>query len=252
MDDYRNAETTGSQLVNAGGVSTTFSPDAMTPEALISKLKALVLDGPQCDIATLLAFADSARVSHEDLADTFIPAVARDLGEAWCSDQLGFAEVTIGTARLQALLRDLSKTWIADVALAPDASTVLLLVPDGAHHTLGAMVLAGQLRRLGLSVRMSLWTTPAQVGQICEDSAFDAVFISASRGQGLESLRQIVETVKNAENRVPPVVVGGSLLETDHDVIALTGADYVANTADEAVALCNLRTTRHRTQVMDN
>ena len=41
--------------------------------------------------------------SPEEIADIFIPEIARRMGEDWCSDRMSFAEVTIGTSMPSAL-----------------------------------------------------------------------------------------------------------------------------------------------------
>jgi len=242
MEEDRNSKTRNARLADAGR-SSVASTDPITNEKdLLAELSNLVLGPLKGELSDIHALAMRAGVSAEDMADVYIPTVARHLGEQWCTDEVGFAEVTIGSARLQAMLRELGEEWAADQWMNPDASTVLLVVPDGTHHTLGAFVLTGQLRRKGLSVRLLLGATSQSIYQPCAHTQFDAVFISASIGDKLETLRKIVDSIKVAHVTVPPVVIGGSLLETTADVVALTGADYTAKTADEAITLCNLRT----------
>jgi len=198
-----------------------------------------------------MTIAAEAGISAETMADCYIPIVARELGEAWCVDELGFADVTIGSARLQAMLRELGPEWTAGQTMQPDASTVLLLVPEGQYHTLGAMILSGQLRRVGLSVRLVLGASTSDVKNILEMADFDAVFISAVRGVSLEILRKIVNCIHVSRGTNTPVVVGGTALELHDDIVSLTGADYVTNSADEAISLCNLRTRPRPVIVMD-
>jgi NAD(P)-dependent dehydrogenase (short-subunit alcohol dehydrogenase family) len=85
------------------------------------------------------------------MADAYIPAAAQHLGSNWVSDRLCFAEVTIATARLQALVRAIGTRWGGDPAHLPGRRSVLMIVPDTEQHTLGAVVATGQMRRMGLS-----------------------------------------------------------------------------------------------------
>lgn len=246
MDEYRNSKNRSTRLAHARRDETALSHTKMTraerDQQMMADLTDLVLRRHQSKEAAALDLAACAGVSAEDMADHFIPEVARSLGDLWCSDQLGFAEVTIGVARLQAMLRDFGETWAADQGDNLDASTVLLVVLDNVYHTLGAFVLAGQLRRKGLSVRLLLGATLQNVSDALMMAQFDAVFISANVGANLESLNRTVKTIKTVCHGGPPVVIGGTLLETTADIIGLTGTDYIANTAEEAIALCNLRT----------
>lgn len=208
---------------------------------LLDRMTIAALDG--IDRAACYAVVKSALatgITANDIADHYIPALARDMGELWCSDQLSFAEVTIGVARLQSILRDLGPDWAGDRFAQSGAATILLVVAEGEFHTLGAMVMAGQLRRKGFSVSLSLGLHTADIEKKFRQTSFDAVFVSASRGEKLEKLRKIVEALRNALACVTPIVIGGTLLEIETDIAVLTGADVVTNDPDEALKLCGL------------
>ncbi|MEO1641587.1 MAG: cobalamin-dependent protein [Pseudomonadota bacterium] len=180
----------------------------------------------------------------DDLADFYIPAIARAMGDRWCEDQMSFASVTIGVSRLQTMLHILGPQWRAERAISPTAPAIMLVVPEDAHHTLGAMILSGQLRRRGFSVRLVLGAKPAEIAQRVCRTTFDAVFVSAARGQTLDSLRQIIENIKTVADNPPPIVVGGSILDVQSvaDILALTGADHATGKPDEALRICGLLT----------
>lgn len=175
-----------------------------------------------------------------DIADIVIPRVSHLLGDQWCEDQIGFAQVTIGAARLQSLLRLLGPDWSGDRIGAPGAPTILLIVPENTLHTLGAMVLAGQLRRRGFSVKSLLGVTPADAAAHMGDARFEAVFISAAISDSLETLRQIVKSIHYADPGCTPIVIGGSIEHCTGDIADLTGADYVTSNLEEALRLCQL------------
>jgi methanogenic corrinoid protein MtbC1 len=179
----------------------------------------------------------------EDLADFYVPALARDMGDQWCVDQLSFAGVTIGVSRLQAMMRELGPNWTSDNATQPEANAILLLVPREVYHTLGAIVLSSQLRRMGVSVKLLLGGKPDDIVQRLSRTSYQAVFISASCGETLESLRRIVDIIKTNTKTPMPVVIGGSILDvqTTNDVTALTGADHATRMPDEALRLCGLQ-----------
>ncbi len=206
----------------------------------ISRLKSAALN-PDRDagLRALSALRENG-IRDEDIADHYIPAVARDMGEAWCSDNMSFAAVTIGASRLQSWLRELGPEWTGDTNSTPDAPMVILVVADHIHHTLGAMVLAGQLRRRGISVRLMLNTRPKEITQRLCNTSCDALFISASQGETLESLRKIVDSVRHSAAAGLPVVIGGTILTDEPAILALTGANFATNDPDEALALCGL------------
>ncbi len=186
----------------------------------------------------------AAGIPWEDFADLYIPEAARRLGALWCEDELGFADVTIGTARLQAMLRDTLPDPEARNVASAFAPGVLVAVRRDDYHTLGAMVAAARLRRAGVSVRLSLGQPDAEIVRLLARGAHDALFLSASCSRTLDSLRDLIEKVRTGAGRSVPVVVGGTILLSDGDVRARTGADFALTDPLEALRLCGLRVPR--------
>lgn len=197
-------------------------------------------DPAVCKAAVETALADGLR--PDDLADAYIPTIARQMGEKWCSDQISFAAVTIGTSRLQSMLRLLGPNWTGRAEERHDAPAILIVVLQEVYHTLGAIVLSGQLRRKGVTVKLALGCKPHEVAERIYHTKYEAVFISSSLGETLESLRKIVSAVRTSTGTPPPIVIGGTILdiETAENVIALTGADYATQNPDRALRLCGL------------
>lgn len=248
MADHRNADVRNDPAAGMSGSAHESAASSMREAApsldpaCVTALEAAVLS-PQHD-APIAAIQDliASGIKPTVIADHYIPAVARILGDQWCIDQLSFADVTIGSARLQAMLRSLGPNWSGENASKPGPASILLIVPEDVHHTLGALVLGGQLRRKGVSVKLVLSAKNQDIANWIKLSTYDAVFISSSRGESLESLRRIVDVVRNAASTAPPIVVGGSILdvETKETVTALTGADHATRIPQEALELCGL------------
>lgn len=203
---------------------------------------ALAVDRQECTAVVQKALQSG--IARDDLADFYIPELAREIGADWCSDMLSFAAVTIGVSRLQAMLRELGPEWAGDQSANPAAPSIMLIVGQEVYHTLGAMVLSGQLRRKGLSVRLMLGADPQDIAQKLAKTSYDAVFISSSAGESLESLRRIVYVIRASSKTATPIVIGGTILEVEShsDVTALTGADYATTVPSEALELCGLTT----------
>lgn len=197
----------------------------------------------------------------ERICDVHIPATARRMGEDWENDDLPFSTVTIGTARLQGLLRelDLDLERRDGHAAGGEVGAIMLVVAPGADHTLGALVLASQLRRRGPSVRLSLGESPEAMAAAVVGTRFDAVFLSASIAGSLPHLARAAATIRAAVPVPPPLVLGGALVafgggvaawaaedaatEMTGDVAgggAFAGIDHVTCDLDEAMRLCGL------------
>lgn len=237
---------------NAVGVHTSTRPvfsecdtsDGLS-DSVLQRLWDAVLSPDRTLCQSVIPYAARRQISDADLADIYIPTIARHLGDMWCEDMLGFAQVTIGTARLQAMLRLLGPEWSADQTAQADGPLILLISPPNDQHTLGAILLAGQLRRRGYSVRLALHPTRDQLGALLRHLSFDAVFISASQSESLEKLRKLVDFLKTSEEVPLPIAVGGGILETKKDVAFLLGIEIATESIDEAIEKCGL--TQRRT-----
>lgn len=189
-------------------------------------------------VAEMLAIG----VSPEAIATLYIPHAARQMGEDWCDDTLSFARVTIGTARLQSSLRSLGTEWAAHGYDDDNDGKggVVVIVAKDAFHTLGALVLCGQLRRMGFSVRLALGATMQDLRALFQMTSFDVALISASSAESIESLRTCVNVIRHSADVCPPIIIGGNVLDQDVDIKALTGADYTTRDPFEALEYCGL------------
>lgn len=205
-------------------------------ERWISRLVDAVLRYDWDARETYISDAIASGVSAEIMVDRYIPEAARRLGEDWCRDEKSFAEVTIGSARLQGMLRDLNNR----ISAPEPHATAAMIILDAAYHTLGGMVAISQFRRMGISVKSMIGLPPKEVVSMVNAAGFDAIFISASASEGLESIRELINDIKKHGNASVPIVVGGSVLNKNTDVKTLTGADYILNDTAEAVRSCGL------------
>ena len=189
-----------------------------------------------------------ARISAATLADLYIPEVARRLGEAWEADCLSFAEVTVAMTRLHAILREIGAAWVAHEVPGGGDKTLLLVLPTGEQHTLGAMVIAGWLRRRGISVCLRIAPSMADLVTLMASRRFDGAMVSIACNDKLEVCAKLVKTLKEAAGFALPVAVGGANLERWEEVCAVTGADIVTNDLPLALSALGLE-ERHERQM---
>lgn len=171
-----------------------------------------------------------------ELCDVYVPVVARRLGEEWCEDTMSFAEVSIGSARLQALLRDVALDPARDPADESRTGRVMVLADE--HHTLGAMVLTGQLRRRGVSVRLVFDRSRMGLSQLAEGGGFDAVLLSVALAADLGAVRRLVTMLREVGGGGTPIVVGGGILDIGADrTREETGADLATSDPEYVLKL---------------
>ncbi|AHM03490.1 PpaA, heme-binding protein SCHIC domain protein sensory protein, regulator for photosystem formation [Roseibacterium elongatum DSM 19469] len=197
-------------------------------------------------------------VSVEDIVDIIIPAIARSLGQRWADDEISFAEVSIGSARLQETVRALGSPTraghlgigasIPDKPQADPAprtgdeaeKRVLLIIPRSEHHSLGAFVCADQLRRMDYAVDIAVDQHLRDITNTVRQRRYAMIGITAAGRRALASARDLVQCIRINTVRATPIVLGGSILESRSDLRKLTGVDHVASDMASALALCGL------------
>ncbi len=185
---------------------------------------------------TTVRSMQDAGLCNQVIKSAFVPFVARQLGADWLADKATFAAVTIGCARLQAVVSRLGDAS----PLVQDAGVrirCLVIVPEGDQHTLGAVVLADQLRHRGAEPQLVLGISEAALARLVRSQAFDTVMISASQGRSIAHLRALVDSSR-LKTRGPKVIIGGGILDQNVDLKAETGTDFLSGDVHEALDFC--------------
>ena len=216
-------------------------PAPVFVETIVQRLTEAVSADQPSMIEALKPELKRARISPAMLADIYIPEAARRLGKSWEDDTLTFADVTIGTVRLQSILRDISAGWAADASNTTGASgSVLLLLPEKEHHTLGPLVVTGQLRRRGVSVSLQLATESREWRSILSKRHFDGVIISVGWEGKIAACVQLIGAIKQLTKGRMPVAVGGAVLTRSDATLSCEGADVVTNDLDKVLSVFGL------------
>ncbi len=212
-------------------------PSGPSEEEVLEALLQAVCDPDRSRFDQAVAQFLGRGTTAEDIANHHVPTVARALGQAWLDDRLEFASVTIACARLQGYLRTKGLQWAEKASLGRlPTSNVLLVVPDFEQHTLGATLLAGQLRAQGVWVTLQLNVRTDEIERLVAQRKYDAVLISSSRNQTLELLEPFVSNTRNGASNAP-IVIGGNVLEQTPDVLSETGADFTAGNWQSALEI---------------
>ncbi|RBO55190.1 hypothetical protein DSD19_00100 [Rhodovulum sp. BSW8] len=236
---HDEVETLASQVLSALAQRSGDGAEAVSSK-ILAEFCADVLRGDRSIRTGALATLRRHGISATAIVDGYIPAAARELGDRWCRDELSFADVTIGAARLQAMLRELGAANACDMLAASDAPNIMMIVPHDEFHTLGGMTAANQMRRMGASVCLALGQTEDEILQKAMARQFDLVAISVSCRQKLDSTRRLVNGLRRALGSGVPIVIGGRVADGAEDICALTGADAATSDAHEALRLCGM------------
>lgn len=178
-------------------------------------------------------------ISGSDIIDHLLPEASRLLGERWMDSEISFAEVSIGSARMQEAVRTL-RIQEGPELHAPAKTKVLMIVPRPEHHTLGVFIAADQLRRFGADVSFSVAPHPRQVVEVARNGRFSMIGITVSGRRTLASVKELVETIRANVLSYTPIMIGGPVTQSNLDVKALTDVDYIVEDSRSAAEICGL------------
>lgn len=204
-------------------------------DSLVCRIMDAVRSSDPAAVEALKPELKRARISAATLADIYIPEVARRLGQGWEDDNISFAEVTMGVARLQAILREIGATWVADDSATESTATVLMVLPSGEQHTLGALCVAGWLRRRGVSVCLRIAPSMSDLADLLTSRNFDGAMISIACDDKVEACARLVKALKEFSKNDLRVAVGGAIASFAEGALRDTGADIVTNDLAAAV-----------------
>ncbi|MEO0402991.1 MAG: hypothetical protein AAF214_11500 [Pseudomonadota bacterium] len=233
-------EPLASQVISVLCARQTVTPAGARQVAVDYLVRAVLAPGG-FDVTLVLDEMRGFRLNVDTLIDLYIPQVARCLGDLWLSSDLSFADVTIGSLRLQALLGEASMGMVQDTGQTAQALHALVVVPEAEQHFLGACVVAAQLRRLGGDVSLSICETRKQVMAriICDQP--DMVLFSCPRAEALEAIARSVKSIRTTVEAPPVLALGGAFRGNADGIKEQTGVDLVTNTAADVYGFCTKR-----------
>lgn len=202
-------------------------------EHLDHLLRAIIRD-PGFDPVRLLTGMAERRLTPETIAFRYVPEAARRLGEQWLADEISFVDVTVGTERLHDLVREVDEAMEGSQGiLGPSA---LILVAEAEQHTLGAFVLALQLRAAGFSAVVRVAPVASELTMLLSANRFDLALVSLGCSAALESGVGLVRTLRLMSRGEMCIFVGGSIPVSDEKLLAETGADRALRDVSALVA----------------
>ncbi len=176
-------------------------------------------------------------VTTREIFDDLVPNAARILGERWNDDSLTFTQVTVGAARLQEIIRSFDNEYAHDSKAIPLGQRILVAVPDGQDHTLGALIAASQFRRMGLWVHLAIALSDAELEAMVSDTRFAMIGLSIGHPRDHGRLSLLIKRLRQCAPEVP-IIVGGSSISSGVDLRSVLGADLVSIDLQEVFDFC--------------
>jgi methylmalonyl-CoA mutase cobalamin-binding subunit len=185
-------------------------------------MQVLARDAPFDPIAVLEDLA-SRKLSPSTVACSYVPEAARRLGERWLADEISFVDVTVCTERLHGIVRRVDE--LLDDANSVMGPSALILVAEAEQHTLGAHILALQLRAAGFSAVVRIAPIASELTTLMAANRFDLALVSMGCTAALESGIGLVRTLRLMSRGDLCIFVGGAIPLSDEKLLAETGAD---------------------------
>ena len=238
---HRRSDLTGAASALAANVVPLVNrrlPPRVSPEVIAAVLRAVRHPDPAA-VDELIVAMRGGGVPPAAMVEHAIPAAARLLGEEWCSDQASFAAVTIGCARLQAVLR----ACVPEPDAAPAREGAMIVLRRGRQHALGAAVAAAQLRLSGIAAFLCAGRPDVEVADIARSGGHAFLALSLPAGSDFEAEAAFIRTLRRAAPRLPIVVGGGAIAGAEETSRIALGADHATTDIREAARRCGLTVT---------
>ncbi|MDX2219664.1 MAG: cobalamin B12-binding domain-containing protein [Burkholderiales bacterium] len=174
--------------------------------------------------------------TFEYICTELLAPAARHFGDLWLNDLLDFTDVTIGTWRLQQLMRDMSIAIPAEAGLEDPRKRILLSTTPGEQHSFGLSMVAEFFRRDAWEVTLLAKADEESLVHAMRDEWYAVVGLSLSAEQRIPELRKAIASMRaGARNRDMPIFVGGRVFTETPALAFELGADAVAVDAEDAV-----------------
>lgn len=165
-----------------------------------------------------------------------IPTIARRLGKQWEDDTLSFAEVSIGTNKLERVIHKLDYLFqVTQLEKRGDQSILISNFPES-QHSLGTLILSNYFVHSGWRVYRPENNSLKSISQGLESNNHDAIALSISCEEQLELLPSTISFLREkSKNPKIIVLIGGPLYNKAPEKFDHIQADIKAFTPEECV-----------------
>lgn len=224
------------QLVALHAAANCSSPVVPARTREIAELARLLMGPQNEDAADFVLTLKDGGVSLDDLHAELLEPAARLLGELWTEDKADFLDVTIGMTRLQRLVHVFE--GLGDVLDYDDKRRVLLASAPGEQHSLGSTIVQKFLRAGGWHVWSCSSANIAEPADLAAREWFGVVGFSLGSDVHVPSLTEAVALVRQRSlNPRVGIMIGGSAVARDPELVNRVGADGTAANGPAAVVL---------------
>lgn len=169
--------------------------------------------------------------SLEAIYLNYLAEAAGVLGEWWDEDHVTFHEVTIGSSRIYAIMRDLSYLFVPD-SLVEVKSAIFATVPDETH-LLGVQMAADLFGTEGWNIDVLTGLSHDALVQQITQSPCHILGLSAGGAHSAGALARLMVAVRLARPDIR-VFLSGQIVQAAPDLVAVMDLDGAAGDIEDA------------------
>lgn len=214
---------------------------AEVPAEDIETLSAALLSSDSKAAAEIIEGKYREGVDVQSLYLRYLSPAASRLGAQWNSDEITFADVTVGTGRIYAIMRNLARRFPAP-PLPQDKHALFANVP-GETHSLGVKLAADLTRKAGWQVDLVLNPEHDELIQAIGMSQYHIVGLSAAGEHALGHLARIILALRVSSPRTY-ILVSGNIVSVAREQVELMDVDAMPRSYEEAREALEMLWTR--------
>jgi methanogenic corrinoid protein MtbC1 len=175
-------------------------------------------------------------VTPQSLYESCFTPAARLLGVMWEQDECSFYDVTVGTGRIQRMVRELSSRFLAGQAFPGSAGKIVFGSAPGEQHSLGISILADFFVRDGWDVHVTSSLGSSDLLDKVRENEYDLLGFSVAVADKAAYLKREIQMVRKvSRKRDIRILIGGQCVSADPTLVKRVGADGFAVDAESAI-----------------
>lgn len=185
------------------------------------------------------AAAKLIEARHQQGADVntlyleYLAPAAHELGSRWKSDKITFADVTVGTGRIYAIMRSLRRRTTS--ARNIDSKTAFFASVPEDDHTLGVKMAADLARKDGWNVDFEIDGSHEEILTRIENGGHTLIGLSGGGKHSVPNLTRLVLALR-VQQPGAMILISGNIVDVAPDTLRLMHVDGMARDYQSAMS----------------
>ena len=179
--------------------------------------------------------------SIELVLDSYLPTIAKRLGDDWVSDEISFSDVTIALGKIQFLNSKFEPLYISSLNSAYYKTKTLIIIPKGEDHTYGGIAATRKLRGMGIDAFLIFDFKKNELENLLFEKNYDFIGISSANNFMIEKINNLSSKISAIVERKTPIVLGGNLTNTYKKTNGKLKVDFITQHPEEILNQLSLK-----------